>query len=269
MEKIKKNKKIFNTMLIIGGIVTFIAFIISFAIMFEPLGFLVLTVYIMVSLIFYNEKVKKPFKLEIVGNILKSYKPTIEYVYKDKMEDVKYMIKELKLIPSASTFNFCDIISDDVNGIRYKSMDLHATHTTSNGKSTTTVTDFKGKVFAIDLSSSNVSYILKEEKWKHVPKGYSFIELEVIDFNSKFNLYTTDEHEIFKVFTPSKIQELMKIEKKYDNIMTIVQIKEKLYILLYDREDLFEDINNPDVSIIEDYKSQVQILTDYLNVVND
>lgn len=268
MEKIKKNKKIFNLILIIGGIITFIVFIFSM-LMFETIGFFVLMIYIIVSIVFYNEKVRKPFKLEIVGNILKEYKPSIEYVYKDKMEEVKYTIRNLRLIPSASTFNFTDIISDEINDIRYKSMDLHATHTTSNGKSTTTVTDFKGKVFEIEKPSSNVSYILKEEKWKNVPNGYTFIELEVIEFNSKFNLYTNDEHEIFKVFTPSKIKELMEIEKKYDNIMTVVQTDKKLYILLYDKEDLFEDIDNPQISIIRDYNNQVNILKDYLNVIND
>jgi hypothetical protein len=146
-------------------------------------------------------------------------------------------------------------------------MDLHATHTNSNGKTTTTVTDFKGKVFEINYSFPNVSYILKEEKWKHVPRGYSFIELEVIDFNTKFNLYTTDEHEIFKVFTPSKIKDLIELEQKYDNVMMIVQTKEKLYILLYDREDMFENMDNPEESIIEDFKNQVQILTDYIDVI--
>ena len=270
MEKIKKNKATFNVLLIVGGIIAFILFvsILSMGETAYPMLVLVIMAYVLTMVIYYNEKIKKPFKMEVVGNILKSYKSTIEYTYKDKMEEVKDVIRELKLIPSASTFNFTDIISDDVNGITYKSMDLHATHTTSNGKTTTTVTDFKGKVFEINVSSLNISYILKEEKWKHIPRGYSFIELEVIDFNSKFNLYTTDEHEIFKVFTPSKIKDLIELEQKYDNIMMIVQTKDKLYILLYDREDLFEGMDNPEVSIIEDYKNQVQILTDYIGVIN-
>ena len=270
MERIQKNKKMFNKILIISGSISFVIFLLALSggEMYLPFAFLLVALYAVSMIICYNQMVKKPFKMEVVGNVLKGYKSTIEYTYRDKMDDVKDMIRELKLIPSASTFNFTDIIRDDVNGIGYRSMDLHATHTTSNGKTTTTVTDFKGKVFEVNFSSKDVAYILKEEKWKRAPSGYSFIELEVIDFNSKFNLYTTDEHEIFKVFTPSKIKELIKLEKKYDNIMMIVQNKDKLYILLYDREDMFEDMNNPEITIIEDYKKQINILNDYLNVLN-
>ena len=268
MEKIIKNKKRFNNILVISSIICSVLFIGLALKGLFPFSFFILTIYIIAMILCYTEMVKKPFKLEVVGQVLKSYKNTIEYKYKDKMEEVKDVIKKLKLIPSATTFNFCDIITDEVEGVNYKSMDLHATHTQSTGKSTTTVTDFKGKVFEVSVPSLDVAYILKEEKWKNTPKGYTFIELEVINFNSKFNLYTTDEHEIFKVFTPLKIQELLRIEQKYDNIMTIVQNNDKLYILLYDREDLFEKIDNPEVSIIEDYKKQVGILKDYLNVIN-
>ena len=212
--------------------------------------------------------VRKPFKLEVVGKILKEYKNTIEYTYRDKMIDVRDMIKELKLIPSASTFEFTDIIKDDIDGVEYRSMELHATHTTSNGKTTTTVTDFLGKVFEIEYKME-FSYILKEEKWKRVPKGYEFLELEVIDFNSKFNLYTDNNHEIFKVFTPSKIKNMLELEKKHENVMMIVQKTDKLYILLYDNENLFEDMNNPKFKIIENYKKQVELLKDYLSVINN
>lgn len=271
MEKINKNKKLFNKIFIVSLIVAFVIFILILNLgeFMLPFSFLFITLYIIAMVICYNELVKKPFKMEVVGNVLKSYKSTIEYTYKDKMQHVKDMIRELKLIPSASNFNFTDIIKDDVDNIGFCSMELHATHTTSNGKTTTTVTDFKGKVFEIDLESKNLSYVLKEEKWKHTPSGYSFIELEVIDFNSKFNLYTTDEHEIFKVFTPNKIKKMIELERKYDNVMMIVQNVDKLYILLYDREDLFESMDNPEVTIIEDYKKQIEILKDYLDVINE
>lgn len=271
MEKIKKNKERFNKILIISGIVILI--VVMIILKAVPFAFSLLPffigIYIIAMVICYNELVKKPFKMEIVGNVLKSYKNSIEYVYKDKMEGVQDVIKELKLIPSATTFNFTDIIKDDIDGIGYRSMELHATHTSSNGKTTTTVTDFKGKIFEIELESKNVSYVLKEEKWKRTPSGYSFIELEVIDFNSKFNLYTTDEHEIFKVFTPNKIKKMIELERKYENVMMIVQNKDKLFILLYDREDLFECMEDPQKTIIEDYKKQIKILSDYLEVVNE
>ena len=99
-----------------------------------------------IFVIIYNEMVKKPFKMEFVGKILKEHKSNIEYTYKIDGEDYKGIIKKFKLIPSATSFKFRDVIDDEIEGVSYRSMDLHATHTQSTGKSSTTVTDFKGKV---------------------------------------------------------------------------------------------------------------------------
>ena len=50
-------------------------------------------------------------------------------------------------------------------------------------------------------------FIIKEEYFKNMPKGYELIELEHIEFNKVFNVYTTDKLECFKIFTPSTIKE--------------------------------------------------------------
>lgn len=269
MEKLNKLRKKYYIVL---GILIAIEVIISifvFSIGIEGFYIFMFTVTLLIILliVLYNEMVKKPFKLEFVSQILKEYKSSIEYTFKIDGEDYKKFIKNFKLIPSATSFKFTDVIDDDINGIRYRSMDLHATHTQSTGKSSTTVTDFKGKVYVINMENPYCNYILKEEKWKRIPNGYEFLDLESIDFNSKFNLYVTDTHEAHKIFTPSRILNLVELEKKYYNVMTVVHLKGLLYILSYDKEDQFEDMDDPKESIIADYKKQYDFLKNYLEVV--
>ena len=188
---------------------------------------------IIILVLLYNVMVKKPFKEEFIPSVLKEINPNINYTYHIRGSDYIDFIREYKLIPSASSFNFTDVIDDYLDDVKYRSMDLHATHTTSNGKSSHTVTDFKGKFFIVNLGTNYCDYILKEEKWKRIPDGYSFLDLESIDFNSKFNLYVTDMHEAHKIFTPSKILNLLELEKKYDNVMSIIHKDDLLYIFSY------------------------------------
>ena len=120
----------------------------------------------------------------------------------------------------------------------------------------------------VDLEKNYCNYILKEEKWKKYIDEYTFLDLESIDFNSKFNLYVTDTHEAHKIFTPSMILKLLDLEKKYENVMTVVHEDSKLYIFSYDNSNQFENMDDPKESVISDYKEQLDFLNTYLSVFN-
>lgn len=264
----EKFKKIAITVIVISIVLWIITVIINIQFALHALYILVILDIIILAILYHN-MVKLPFKMEFVGKILSEYKPSIKYKYKFKGDNYKEIIKDNHLISSATSFSFTDLIEDDVDGVKYFSMDLHATHTQSTGKSTTTITDFKGRVFDCEVGKNYCDYVLKEERWKNVPKGYIFLDLEVISFNKKFNLYVKDTHEAHKIFTPSKIKNLMELEAKYDNIMTVCHIDNHLYIFIYDSSDIFENMEDPYKVIIEEYNKQISLLKDYLEVVNE
>lgn len=271
MEKLNElKKKFYIVMAIVIGFEFLLIIMLASIGNGEGLPFSIFSIFfcVIIIVILYNEMVKKPFKRDFIPLILKEINPNINYALNIDGREYKAFIQKYRLIQSATTYRFTDVIDDEIEGVKYRSMDLHATHTQSNGKSSSTVTDFKGKVYEVNVGENYCNYILKEEKWKRIPEGYAFLDLESIDFNSKFNLYVTDTHEAHKIFTPSRILNLVALEKKYDNIMTIVHIDSKVYILSYDREDQFEDMDNPKESIIRDYNEQLEFLKSYLNVIN-
>lgn len=265
MEKINNRRKTFYILVGIAIVIPLLMVIVlSLCELQELIG---LVVFIVIAeaiglYIFNYYYIKLPFKNDVVRSVLTKYKEGLIYTYKVTGDSYTEMIKELKLIPSATNFKYTDGITDTTDKYKYSSMDLHATHTQSTGKSTTTITDFKGKFFIVEGIEFPCDFVLKEERWNRVPYGYELLDLESIDFNSKFNLYVKNDVEVFKIFTPKRIESVLEIEKYYDNVLNVVALNNILYILSYDNSDQFEDENQ----IIEEYEEQLKMVNDYIDV---
>ena len=270
MEQINKNKKTFKLLLIIGVITIIPALILAFTMH----QFMFLVFYPVLAVLglalFYNFKIIKPFKENIIPEILKNIDPNINYIPKPNREATKPLIniiKQHKLIPSASTFNFSDCITTSIKGYNLTSYDLHATHTQSNGKSSTTVTDFKGRIYDIEYPKLACDFLIKEETLKRIPNGYEFLELEHIESNKAFNIYVTDKVDAFKVFTPSVIKDYYELAG-IDSYKTITHYhNHHLYVYVYNNKNIFETITDDfETKIIEEYQEQHICIEEYLNV---
>lgn len=264
----KKYKKI----LISIGITALIISIIIFSInlgenAFIPIIFVVIILIAIIIVYCYKKYIS--FKNDVVKVILEGHKDTIKYEYKYTNKDYYIeLIKRFKLIQSATSFSFTDWIHEVDGNLEYNSFDLKATHTQSTGKSTTTITDFYGKFYDVTITPDYCNYILKEEYWKMKIPGYDFLELEVIDFNNKLNLYVTDKFEAQKIFTPSVIKDFLSLIK-YDDYKTYVaSIDNHLYIFLYNNQSQFETMNYDKQDIINEYNLQLEALKKYLTVLN-
>lgn len=270
MDKISKNRKIFAILCIASILIGVILFAIIMTNI--PDAAMIISLYIgavIIGLIAYNYHfIRKPFKEMIIPEILKKHKPTLEFIPTLKIkEHYEDLIINHRLIPAASSFQFNDGIIDEVLGYKVTSFDLHATHTQSTGKSSTTVTDFKGRFYDIEFDMLPCSFIIKEEFLKRVPDEYEFLELELIDFNKVFNLYVTNKHEAFKIFTPTVIKKYYNLAGiDYDN--TILHYQDNhLYVYIHNEEDLFENMDDDfEKIIIEEYEKQYNNVTHYINV---
>ncbi len=270
MNKINRNRTIFGILCIAAILIGVILLCVLVNVCPELL--MLFAIYVLLAvvglLVFNYYLIKKPFKEIIIPEILKRHKPTLEFIPTLKIkEHYKELIDNNRLIPSATSFQFNDGIIDEVLGYKVTSFDLHATHTQSTGKSTTTITDFKGRFYDIEFDKLSCSFIIKEEILKRVPDGYEFLELELIDFNKVFNLYVTNKHEAFKIFTPSVIKNYYNLAGiDYDK--TIIHYTDNhLYVYLYNGDDLFENMDDDfEKAIIEEYENQWNNVTHYINV---
>lgn len=267
MLNIEKRKQIFIIAEVIIFILLVIVFIVGF-INFNPiqifLSFFILILWIIGSALWYHFCIKMPYKRLVVAPTLEGIKEGIQYNYVVLNKDSYIeMFKRYNLIPLARNYNLNDEIKDKVYDKNYTSFDLIASHQVSTGKSSHTVIDFQGKVYDIELGSTYCDYILKEDGKKIKPEGFTKLDLESIEMNDKFDLYTRNTVEIFKIFTPKLIKECNKINF-FDNKNSIIcYLGTHFYLFLANKENQFESLSSPELIKLE-YESQYETLKKYL-----
>ena len=142
-----------------------------------------------------------------------------------------------------------------------KSFDLHATHTQSSGKTTTTITDFKGRFYDLAINTKyECDFILKEETFNRAPEGFTLLDLELTAFNKKFNLYVSDREAAHHFFTPYSIKRLVELEENCDGALIFAYINDHLYFGVNDNSNFFEGLKTKEEVQGEYIKQRDKIL---------
>ncbi|MCM1130531.1 MAG: DUF3137 domain-containing protein [Roseburia sp.] len=268
MSKIEKRRQMFIIAECIIGICLFIFLIIGFINMHLLLIFFLfffLVLWIFGSFVLYHFYIKMPYKSLVVQPTLEGIRKGIKYSYVvSNKEDYIEMFKKYNLIPLARNYDLNDEIKDLVYDTNYTSFDLIASHQVNTGKSTHECIDFKGKVYDIELGKTYCDYILKEDGKKIKPEGFTKIDLESIEMNDKFDLYTRSTVEIYKIFTPKFIQKCNKINFFENKNSIICHIGTHFYIFLANKENQFESLAAPPELIKLEYQRQYETLEKYL-----
>ena len=190
-------------------------------------------------------------------NYMKLYKEKIvRGVYEQMFDHVSYTpdkgfsrewVEEKLLISRGNRFYSDDYVSGEYKGCHFERSDVTMQDHRSTGKSSYTVTLFRGPWMVFDLEKSFQSYTkIVEREFLNSGKPSMFsidvneIEMENIEFNQQFRVYTTNEHDAFYVLTPHFMEKLMEIEKRYGGKMTVGLINSQLHLLLYTDENAFE-----------------------------
>lgn len=194
---------------------------------------------ILIGTFLYRKFVTIPYKNNVVKKYLLEINPNIKYTFEADSKAFQAFNADYRLINNARKYEITDLIEDE----NMKSFDLHATHTQSTGKSQTTVTDFKGRFYVIKIDTKyDCDFILKEEILNRAPQGFSLLDLEVISFNKKFNLYVNSREEAHHYFTPSVIKRLVELEDSSEGKLIFAYINGKFYFGINDGSNFFESL---------------------------
>lgn len=134
-----------------------------------------------------------------------------------------------------------DLIEGVHRGIAFRQADVKITHTTGSGKSRRTVVDVNGRIWEFDCPrqvSSNV-LIVKDLTHAALEYGMNKVEMEDIEFNRMFDVYSEDEHSAFYVLTPH-FMEYIKSLHRQDRAIYISFDGDKLYFMQSGRGGIFE-----------------------------
>ena len=148
-----------------------------------------------------------------------------------------YKLGLIKEIPDVQ--NYEDLIQGEYKNVKFSMSDLHLqrkeTRVDSKGHSSTTyVTYFKGKAIIIDypkILDCDVTLLDRTDMLFCGHNGNK-LETEVIEFNKKFNIYTSDKGTVFKILSPHMIMKILEFKKMQKGKMSLSFTRDKLYLSL-------------------------------------
>lgn len=133
-----------------------------------------------------------------------------------------------------------DLITGQHAGVEFKQSDIRITHTTGSGKHRKTVVDVDGRLIQFHYKKAIDSRILIATDTHNatLEKGLSKLEMEDVDFNRKFDVYSEDGHSVYYLLTPPFMEYLKKL-CELDRNLYISFDGEYLYVLRSGKGGIF------------------------------
>lgn len=240
LDQIKKTKKNYEMMVGISAVIIVIAFISFFSNPFVAIFFFMGGGIAIAIILSKFKKISNEFKHHYVNE-------TIQKLGIDATFEVKkgFSIDEVVssgVIKKYDRFKSEDLIEGQISGKHFRFADVHIEDVRSNGKSTSVITMFRGRLFEIDYDKkiNEQVYVFPNRK-NYLPmfSGISKVELESIDFNNRFDVYCSNDHTVFYVLTPVVMEKIKELNDQY-NKLAISFKPGKMYVAIDTRIDYFD-----------------------------
>lgn len=243
------------------------AFIIGFLVEAALLPFIIIgIVLIVVAATYYNKasQVNNQFrtfvKTELVDKLLSSYFEKYDYIEKGHI-----LVKEANnagLMKSPDRHTGEDLITGEYKNIKFRVSDLKFEERqvvrTKNGTYVTYVPYFTGRWYVYKFPKK-FEHTLKivESKTGVNTRGLKKYETEMIEFNRKFNIYSSDQSFFYQLINPYMIERLLLLEQAHRGKINYAFIGDELHIAINDGSNSLElsfkkEINQANIIHFED-----------------
>ncbi len=232
-------------------------------------------IFIVVGVIFGSigtsnfQKIRSQFKNEYLTKI-------IQEVYKDATYNPTTGLSPEEvyrcgLLKRADRYHSEDLIRGSFSDVSFVTCDLkleerHVRHT-KNGTQVYYVTYFQGRFFELEFPKSFKGKIVVTEgmmmTWFTNLKK---MEMESVEFNKKFNTYSSDEHNTFYVLTPHLMESLLELEHQNPGTIACSFDGPRLTIAINNFRDTFElkMFSEIDASSIEAMKKELSVINNII-----
>lgn len=133
-----------------------------------------------------------------------------------------------------------DLIRAKYKGVEFRQADVRITHDTG-GKNRRIVVDVDGRLIRIKFHKPIGSRIViaTDEREVTLEDKLSKVEMEDMQFNKEFDVFSEDAHSVFYLLTPQFMEYLKKL-RAIDNFLFISFDGEDLYVLRSGKGGIFE-----------------------------
>lgn len=219
------------------------------------------------------DKYKKVFKNQFMPLVVNKTGLDLKYVHKQGIP--KEVVMSSRLFKKPDRYIKEDFMYGTLDGVNFMSSDVHMQdkRVTRDSKGRRRVrydTFFRGRWFVYEFNKSFNGIIqVREEFFKSHPWGLKVekIKLEDVEFNRKFNTYATNQHDAFYVLTPTLMENIKKLERKFPGSIYFSFIENQLHIAIYHSKDSFEPpvFSKLDESLINELVSDIVVLQEIVN----
>ena len=214
-------------------------------------------------------KLKPEFKDNVIAKMIKLMNPNFEYYKNEFISRDEFETTEIFYTSLDSDYGGDDLIVGEYKGVKFKTSDVECsgitTKLTSKGPNVNT---FYGIVFIAEFnkfftSRTFVSSIIYAE-----PKGDK-ITVDNVEFNNTFEIYTDDKVNAFYILSPSLMEKLLRLKKRFKGNIVVAFVDNKIYIYIDDRRDNFEvDINQTIELVYHAHKERLQSILQIIDELN-
>lgn len=275
VSQIKKEQAdvVFNRKIAISiGVVILVSLILQ-SLYDEPVilfGLFIVAFLLVIGLILYYKE-KQEFS-EIVKDII------IRGLFEEQFSHVTYQpdkglnekfIKETGLYPLGNRFYSDDLLTASYKNVGFMQSDVFIQQVTSNGKTTTTVTLFKGRWIMCDFIKNFDGYhqirsngFFKNKKpFKFFDDKLKEFKFENNRFNDTFTTYTSDRQEAFYLINPGYMERIEKLTDYINQEVVFGFVDNKLHVAIFNNEDAFEikDVNIDD-DFVKDIENDIELI---------
>jgi len=220
---------------------------------FMPIIWFVLFALMGGDLFVFSKKInayKNQVKGTIVSDLLKKEFDEVSYHANEGFS--REFIADTELVSMGNIYSSNDLVSGNYRNVAFKQADVHIQQHTQSGKTSTTVTLFKGRWLIYTFNKRFTGFLQirsnenrlfgnsKPMRWFNDKQNTSRIKLENEAFNERFNIYASDEHEAYYILTPHFMEKLLRLDDSLDGNLVVGFIDNEVHLALYNNSDAFE-----------------------------
>lgn len=192
-------------------------------------------------------KYKKEFKTNLMPLIISRTGLNLKYDYKDGVGINTAM--NSKLFKKPDRYHSEDLLYGTIDDVQFMCSDVHMEEkrVVRDSKGRTHVeyiTFFRGRWFVYEFNKefNGIIQVREDGFLQGHPWGLKVekIQLEDVEFNKKFKTLATNQHDAFYVLTPTLMENIKKLEKRFPGKIYLSFIGNQVHIAIYDSKDSFE-----------------------------
>ena len=189
-----------------------------------------------------TKKYKELYKEIFVEEPLRQNFENVLYAWKNGFNEAT--VRNFRLFNMGNIFKSEDYLRARYKGINFELSDV--TVMRNQGKSTYTI--FRGRIIVFDLPNKFIApmrvYSKRfPSKSRNFRSGSEKIEMESVEFNKLFDVYSQSGHDTFYLLTPQMMEGLKKLQNMYPGIVAGFEGNKVLFALHEAFNDAFDNVN--------------------------